>query len=78
MPMDLGLTGKVAAITGGGSGIGLGVAEGFAKEGAHLVLAGRRGDILAVEAERLSREYGIKAVGAACDVATAEGCATAC
>ncbi len=73
--MDLGLSGKVAVITGGGSGIGLGVAEGFAKEGAHLVLAGRREDLLATETTRLSREYGVKAVPAACDVTTAEGCA---
>lgn len=73
--MDLGLSGKVAVITGGGSGIGLGVAEGLAKEGAHLVLAGRRNDLLTKETTRLSREYGIEAVPAACDVTTAEGCA---
>lgn len=72
--MDLGLSGKVAAITGGGSGIGLGVAEGLAREGAHLILAGRRGDLLEAEAARLADAYGIEAVAAACDVTTAEGC----
>ncbi len=35
------LQGKVALITGAGAGIGRGAAEVFAREGAHLVLAGR-------------------------------------
>ena len=71
--MDLGLTGKVAAITGGGSGIGLGVAEGLAREGVHLLLAGRRTDVLAAEAKRLSHSYGVTAVPVAGDIATVAG-----
>jgi len=35
------LTGKIALITGASRGIGAAVAEHFAREGAHLVLAGR-------------------------------------
>lgn len=35
------LTGKTAIITGGGQGIGLGIARAFAREGAALVLTGR-------------------------------------
>ena len=71
--MDLGLKGKVAAITGGGSGIGLGIAECLAREGVHLMLAGRREDVLAASCERLSRTHDIRAVFTACDVATVEG-----
>jgi NAD(P)-dependent dehydrogenase (short-subunit alcohol dehydrogenase family) len=71
--MDLGLSGKVAAITGGGSGIGLGVAEGLAREGVHLLLAGRRAEVLATETKRLSRDYGVTAVPVAGDIATVAG-----
>jgi len=46
------LTGKVALITGGGTGIGAAVARRFAKEGASVVVTGRRpGPIQTVAAE---------------------------
>ena len=35
------LSGKVAIITGGSQGVGLGIAQAFASEGASLVLTGR-------------------------------------
>src|SRR5258708_27983803 len=55
------LKGKNAVITGSTSGIGLGIAEGFAKEGLNLVLNGF-GDAAEIEKLRagLASKYGIK------------------
>ena len=39
--MDLGLTGKVAIITGGSRGLGLAAAKALAAEGAHVVICAR-------------------------------------
>jgi NAD(P)-dependent dehydrogenase (short-subunit alcohol dehydrogenase family) len=74
--MDLGLSNKVAVITGGSVGIGLGVARAFAREGAHVVLAARDRDRVAAAARGITEEFGVNALGHACDVATAEGCAS--
>jgi 3-oxoacyl-[acyl-carrier protein] reductase len=51
--MDLELTGRTAVVCGGSEGIGLGIAEALAEEGANLVLFARRPDVLEREAERL-------------------------
>jgi NAD(P)-dependent dehydrogenase (short-subunit alcohol dehydrogenase family) len=72
--MDLGLKDKVAVITGGSVGIGLAIAEGLAAEGAHIVMGARDEDRLKKAARRVAKEYGVKTLGVACDVATAEGC----
>jgi len=47
------LEGKVALITGGGSGIGAAIAERFVAEGAKICIAGRREDALASVARSL-------------------------
>jgi NAD(P)-dependent dehydrogenase (short-subunit alcohol dehydrogenase family) len=63
------LTGRVAFVTGGASGIGLALAEGFAKEGAKVVLADIEPEPLKrAEADLLAS--GAEAVGVQCDVSS--------
>lgn len=47
------LEGKIALVTGGGSGIGLAVARRFAQEGAHVFITGRREAQLAEAVARI-------------------------
>ena len=51
--MELGLQGKTAIVCGASSGIGLGIAESLAGEGANVVMFARRADLLEREAQRL-------------------------
>jgi gluconate 5-dehydrogenase len=47
------LEGEIALITGGGSGLGLGIAECFVQAGARVVLVGRRRDVLQKAAQKI-------------------------
>lgn len=64
------LAGKIALITGGGSGIGQACARLFAKEGAKVAVAGRRPEPLETTAEEIRRAGG-DAVAITCDVTKA-------
>ena len=59
--MDLGLKGKRVLITGASQGIGEGLAEVFAEEGADLFLAARQEDRLKSIAKRVTDAHGVKA-----------------
>jgi dehydrogenase/reductase SDR family member 4 len=61
------LHGKVALVTGAGTGIGSAIAQAYAKEGASVVLAGRRGDVVESMAASI-RGAGGAAVAVAGDV----------
>jgi gluconate 5-dehydrogenase len=54
------LTGRVALVTGGGTGIGRGIAQGLADAGATLILAGRRLDVAAATAATLPHAQAIE------------------
>lgn len=54
------LKGNVTIITGGGKGIGLGLAQAFAAEGSDLVITGRTESRLISAKERLEKEFGIR------------------
>ena len=62
------LDGRVAIITGGGSGIGKGIARLYASEGCAVVLAGRKAERLEAAAEEM-RAAGGKALAVPSDVA---------
>ena len=57
------LEGKVALITGAGSGIGLAAAKRFVREGAKVMLTGRRRAVLAELADELGKESAAYAIG---------------
>ena len=63
------LKGKNAVVTGSTSGIGLGIARAFAKDGANVVLNGF-GDKAEIEKERsgIESEFGVKALYSAADM----------
>jgi meso-butanediol dehydrogenase / (S,S)-butanediol dehydrogenase / diacetyl reductase len=70
------LEGKVALITGGGTGIGRAIALAFAREGAKLAVAGRRKEKLNETIREMEKQGG-QGLAIVCDVAKAKDAAHA-
>ena len=66
--MDLGLKGKVAIVGGGSMGIGFGIANRLAAEGADLVIFARRIPKLEAAAAEISAKYGVRVVPVSADI----------
>jgi NAD(P)-dependent dehydrogenase (short-subunit alcohol dehydrogenase family) len=66
------LSGCVAVVTGGNSGIGLGIARGLVSCGARVAVLGRRADANADAVAELNDEHADRAIGLVCDVGDAE------
>lgn len=68
--MDLSLfslSGKVAIVTGGNSGIGRGIAEGLAEAGADVVIAARRYEQCQEVSSEITRKTGVRSIPIKCD-----------
>jgi 3-oxoacyl-[acyl-carrier protein] reductase len=71
--MELGLRGKVAAVTGGSEGIGMATARRLAQEGALVAICGRRADVLQQAADEISAVGG-SVLAVVADVTKPEDC----
>jgi NAD(P)-dependent dehydrogenase (short-subunit alcohol dehydrogenase family) len=72
--MDLGLHGKVAAITGGSEGIGRAAALRFCEEGARVAICARREEVLRKTALEIASATGGEVLAVQADVTTAADC----
>ncbi len=66
------LTGQVAVVTGCSTGLGVQMAKALASAGANIVALARRQNLIDEVAADISKEYGVKAVGVACDITSTE------
>lgn len=62
------LSGKVAIVTGGNSGIGKGIAQGLASAGCTVVIAARNMTLNREAARELEQQYGVRTLCAQMDV----------
>ncbi len=76
--MDLGLSDKRALVLGGTRGLGRGIADALAAEGASVALAGRNGETAAAVAGEIAARHGVAAHGFAADLADPAAVARMC
>jgi len=67
------LTGRVAVITGGNAGIGLGIAKGLAAAGAAIAIAGRRTEENRAAANSI-KAFKVRTAAFEADVSQEESC----
>lgn len=67
--MELGITGRRAAVAAGSAGLGLATAAALAGEGVHVAICGRDRE----RVEQAARQIGGECVPLVCDVGTADG-----
>jgi 2-deoxy-D-gluconate 3-dehydrogenase len=68
------LSGKVAIVTGGNGGIGLGMARGLASAGARVAVVGRNAEKSRAAARHLTESAGVEAMVVTADVARPDDC----
>ena len=62
------LKGRVAVVTGCSTGLGVQMAKALANQGAKIVALARRKELIDDVAADISKEYGVEAIGIACDI----------
>lgn len=70
--MDLGLKGKVVAVTGASEGIGFAAAMRFAQEGAKVAMCARRGEVLNAAAAAIRKATGGEVLAIVADASAPE------
>ncbi len=62
------LKGQVAVVTGCSTGLGVQMAKALASQGANVVALARRQNLIDEVAAEITKEYGVEAIGVACDI----------
>src|SRR5690348_2281102 len=70
--MDLGITGRVAVVTGGRTGIGYACALALAREGVDIAICSRDAELLRTAADVLERDTGRRVLPLPADLTNAD------